>query len=731
MATIPEDDTPRERNLSAKDAENLDKWKLDINEDAETVDDQRDKANEDFRFINATGGQWEGFLEDEFATRVKSQFDMVSQYKNRFIGQWNLNRVGVEYKPDDDATTDMDAKNLSGIYRADFRQFAGKLSVDQAVDEVATAGYGCFKMAAMFEDEGDAENEKQRITWRPITTAYNSIIWDNASKWIDKRDARRCTELTEYTDSSFRAAFPGFAPSSAYEPESKRWLNYLSGNFDVFFVATRYEIIKKREKVFVYRNRAEPDANKQMQTYNQQDHEDIKDELRAIKSWEFIRERNIKRQYVEKTVFSGTDILEKTKRIAGKYIPIIAIYAYRGYVDGVEWYKGFVRPLKDAQRAINMLASQLLENAASNGQQVPIFHPDQMLGGVAELWADRNNKPYMLAREFRDEKTGDIVATGPTGTLPPSQIDPSTAAMMEIATGYIQQATGGVPQEAFDPNASGKAIKALLQRENLATQDVMDNISNAIEWSGVVYQEMAKDIYNTPRIMQTIGVDGSDGQVEINKTIMDEDSGRLIQANDIHGKRFRCHSAIGPQYDTEREAKVEELKGMLDILGQTQAGQKYTPAIIATILVESEGPGAGPLKKMARRDLIVMGLLDPETDEEKQFAQEAAQEADQPDPQEQLIKSAAAQAEGEARERESKVADNVASAQKKIKETEKISQDMLIEADAAQIDNTLKKGKGLVELRNEVFKNNPGIQRDNPGVPRIPQVPPPNPGFPQ
>ena len=44
---------------SLSDDERLDKFKLDISNDADVVDEQRDQANEDMRFINVSGGMWE------------------------------------------------------------------------------------------------------------------------------------------------------------------------------------------------------------------------------------------------------------------------------------------------------------------------------------------------------------------------------------------------------------------------------------------------------------------------------------------------------------------------------------------------------------------------------------------------------------------------------------------------------------------------------------------------
>ena len=73
--------------------------------------------------------------QQEAVARAKLELDLTGQYKDRFIGQWNQNRVGVDYKPDDDKTSDQDSNLMNGIHRADFRQYSGKISTDHAVDE--------------------------------------------------------------------------------------------------------------------------------------------------------------------------------------------------------------------------------------------------------------------------------------------------------------------------------------------------------------------------------------------------------------------------------------------------------------------------------------------------------------------------------------------------------------------------------------------------------------------
>ena len=446
--------------------------------------------------------------------------------------------------------------------------------------------------------------------------------------------------LTEFTPDSFEEVYPGKDPVSAYQPWTRRAWNFITNRVDIIYIATRYEVIKKKEKVFIYNNL----ASGEVEVYSEEDHKLVKDELRADPARNFVRERKIIKQSIEKSTFSGVEFLSSPERLAGKWIPIIPIYGYRGYVDGVEWYRGLIRKLKDASRVFNMQMSQLAENAASDGQEKPIFDPDQMLGGIGDLWADLNNKPYYLARSLRDED-GKLVHHGPTGYLKPPQLDGSTTALLELVPSFIREVTGSAPVEALDPEASGKAIEKILKRNNLNIQPIFDNIGNSMAWGGEIYQSMAVEIYTVARMATVLGRDGTETQKQLLKQVVDEESGKIIQANNLSGKRFHAYADAGPQYETAREQTVEDLKGMLDVLKDTPEGQQYTAAIIATLLDNITGVGLGPLKDMNRRIMLLQGLIKPETDEEQAFVEEASQP--QPDAQQELLQAAAEQQRAE------------------------------------------------------------------------------------
>jgi hypothetical protein len=680
-----------EKDYKASDQEAmLEKFLLDLNIDYDATQDQREAADADCRFINVVGGQWEDYLDTNYENRTKLEFDMVSDYRNKFVGEWTTNPVGVEYKPDDSATSDDDAELLNGVRRADFRDRFGEMATNNAVEEVATCGAGGYKISAVFESPGDPENDNQVIEYRPIHNAYESICWDAGSKRIDKVDARHVTELTAYTKESFKAEFGDIDAVSAINP-TRAWARGAGIHTpEQIFVATRYHVENNKIKVFVYENLRDG----KIESYDAEAHKEMEEELRKSEFHNFKRERKVIKRSIFKTVFSGADIIEKPERIAGEWLPIVPFYGYRAWVGGSEWYRGLVRKLIDPARLFNQQMSQLAENSASAGQEVPIFTPDQ-IQGFEHFWADKNNKPYMLINPTVDV-SGRTIAAGPVGYLKPPQLDANTTAILGTVPQFIQNVTGGVPQDTLDPDASGKAINALIKRSNLNTKVVMDNIANAIEWGGTVYQSIAAEVYDGPRMMKIIGKDGNQTKAQLHQPEFNEDSGRLVESNVLSGKKFKAYADKSGAYESQRDQTVEEMKGMITAVNGVPGSEKFIPTMMGTMFENISGSGLDALKRIVRNDNIASGVIKPETPEEQQIWEQAQQPRE--DPQKKLMEAAAQQQLAEARSLDASSQQKVADSQKKNAETAQIISS--IELDKAKLlievrDRTLNRVKEL------------------------------------
>jgi len=685
----------------------LKKYLADLERDADAMQEQSFEAESDVVFVSVTGGMWENFSEDIFDKRIKMEFNLVAPYVNQKIGQWNQNRVSVEFKSDSLGTTDDDAELINGIYRADFRENSGKMAIDNAVHEVMKCGYGCFKLMAEFEDEEDIDNDLQKIVYAPIYNAYQTVFWEANAKNIDKSDATICHELIRFTKEAYEETWPDASFTSAYEPSNIGFAhthNSINSNIsDSIFIAKRYEVIKKKENIYKYFDLEE----KKVVLFNEVEHKLKQEELESseleglgIKRFKFKNKRHFIKQHIETTLFNGKEILEKTKRIAGKFIPIIPMYAYRTYVDGTEHYQGLVRALKDPARTYNAQVSQLIENAASTGQEIPIVAPEQ-IEGFEEEWSNKNQKAFLYANPLRDDD-GKIVQAGIASYLKPAQLDQSTTTLLQIVPGFMQTITGGAPQDIVDKNMTGKLFRAIQKREDMNTQIIYDNISNSIQWSGKVYKDMALDgIYTLERMVTILSPEGVEGRKILQEKIFDNETGGTKKTNDLNNKKFRVYADIGPQYESVREETVETLKGMLEVLkGIGQKGEAYISPAISTIIENISGSGLGPIKKLNRQQMISQGLIEPETDEEKQQLEQIRQKA-KLNPNQDLIKAAANQANAEARERDSKTLVNAADANlKQAKAQEVISN---VSANETKAKN--ETAKNLLEIREQVFEN--------------------------
>lgn len=637
----------------------IEQYKADIAKDFEASQESREKQNEDMRFIGVDGGMWENFLDEthnSITKRAKLEFDITSDYVMRYVGEWTLNRANVLYTRDDKATTDEDADLLNGIYRADFKDNDGQVSQDNAVLETAICGSGAFKLSTRFVDEEDPENEDQEIIFEPIYNAFNHVMWDENAKRPDKADAKRVTVLTAYTTDTFEKKWPDFKPTSAYSPDNLQWFNWNTPK--VVYVAERYEIVCHDEKVQVWQNV----LGNQIKAFTEEDIEKSKEELK-VTGWEFVRERTINRKTVWKYIFNGDELLEKEKKVAGKWLPIIPMYGFRTYVDNVEYVRGLVRKLKDANRTINMGISKMAEASAASGDDLPLL-TRQQVKGLEDIWADKTNKAYMVINDFVDAQ-GNPVPPGQIPMLGASRVDPNTMQSLDVISNFVQRQTGNAPQDTVDPDASGKAINALRKRENLNTQVMSDNILQSIKHSGKVYRAMAGDIYTRSQMKKVMGIDGSVKIEQLNIQSLDPQTGNPIQLNDLSKGRFSVDVEVGPQYESQKEATIESIERVIE---KVTPDSPYFGPLMAMWMENISGTGLQPLKDFNRELMLRQGLASPENDEEQAIAEQLQQ---QTDPQEELIKAATNQQNAEADNLRASSAGKIASAQKDLATAEK------------------------------------------------------------
>lgn len=690
--------------------DDITQYNQDFNSDYSDSRELRDKCNEELRFFMVAGGQWEGFLDNTYANRIKMEIDQVSEYLYRTYGRWTSDRKLPTFSPESDESTDDDAALLENLMRRDLRRNNGTQAIDQAVFEAFACGQGAFKVGTEYEDDEDEDSEDQVISLAPLANAYSTVIWDSSATRADKADAKRCTVIESYSEEAFKEKWPDANLESIKRPATRDKFNWHQSKR--YYVACRYHVERVKKEFHFYFDPLTDDTIKLESTE--------KDDIAELKrgGYKLLRSKKVNRRRIFKTVFSGTQILEGKTPIAGKHLPVIPVYGYRAFVDGQEQCHGLARKRMDSQRLLNSVVSLASEAAARGPEDKPIYDPLQMANSAVKAsWAgDRHQKPYMLAESLRDNN-GNVTHAGPVGVDPGATLSQASQSLMSLTLDVINRGTGGAPQDVLDTDSSGKAINAVLERVDMNVEPIFDNINQSIQQFGRVYQSMAADgIYTSRAGRKTKAVDRDGKSSIVTLMQMRGRGGKFDYINDLSKGRFEVVVDSGPGYKSQKEQTVEQLKEIRDSIAQTNPQDPLLSILTYKIIHELPVNNMDEVKEYVRKEMLKSGLVKPKTDEEKQFLMEVSQNQ-QPDPMMLAAQGEAAKGEAaiiEAQTKQTVAAANVQNQQDKTRidaynaETKRLAEEIdaqqtqvnidraRLDSEGAALDNIIKRQQILI-----------------------------------
>ena len=609
---------------------------------------ERLQCLQDRRFASISGAQWEGPLQAQFENRPKMEVNKIALAVTRIINEYRNNRVTVDFiSKDGTKRTDL-ADVCNRLYRSDEQDSAANEAYDNAFDEAVTGGFGAWRLRAVYEDEYDPENEKQRIRIEPIYDADSSVYFDLDAKRQDKADAKCCYVLTSISRDAYMQEYgddPASWPKEVYQSEFD-W-----DTPDVVFVAEYYMVEEVSREMRVYQA---IDGSEERFTQDEfEEDPDLEARLAAIGSVE-IRRRRVKQRKVRKYLMSGGKILRDDGYIAGDQIPIVPVYGKRWFVDNIERCMGVVRMAKDAQRLKNMQLSKLAEISALSSVEKPIMTPEQVAGHQV-MWSDDNIKqyPYLLINPVTGPDGSQQIA-GPVAYTKSAAVPPAMAALLQVTEVDIADILGNQQNgDKIVSNISGKAVEMVQQRLDMQAFLYMSNFGKAIQRAGEIWLSMSKDVYVEPgRKMKTVGPQGEIESVELMKPTIVE--GEVVAANDLSQAKFDVVATVGPSSQSQRAATVRAVLGMLQLVQDPQTQQ----VLLAMAFQNMEGEGISDVRSFFRRQMVMAGIMKP-TEEEAQMLQ-AAQQNKQPDPQALYLQAEAEKAIAQAEKSRADVVRTVA-----------------------------------------------------------------------
>lgn len=387
--------------------------------------------------------------------------------------------------------------------------------------------------------------------------------------------------------------------------------------------------------------------------------DEVKDYLGELSDLGFTKEseRRISKRTIEKSVMYGGGYLEEPKRIAGKRIPIAPCYGYRSYVDGQEYWYGMVEKNKDAQRLVNMGFSKNAENAATSSKSVPIFTDAEILG-KEDRWSKAHLGEYNYQTMNSVDEDGEAISPRNIQYTQPAQVDPNTQVLLQGAASFIQGQAGAEPQEVTNPDASGKAINAAQVIDDMTTYTLLDNIASMMVNVGKIYHGMADEIYAEQRFEKLVAEDGTDTSVLLQEYVLDRRQQRFVKLNDVTGKTFEVIVETGPSFASRRRETADLMK---DILVATPADSPYHAVVYAGLIENVDGPGMDSVKKFNKKQKILLGIEEPESEEEIAMVRQM-NAPEQPSAQDNFLNAEAEKARSEAVENQTDSLVNVANA---------------------------------------------------------------------
>lgn len=597
--------------------------------------DVREKCIEATRFARVPGGQWEGAtaagtkLDERFEKYPKFEINKISTELNRIISEYRNNRITVKFRPGDREASEELANKLNGLFRADYEETDGGEACDNAFDDGATGGFGCFRLATTFVNEYDPLDERQRITFEPVYDPSRSVWFDPDAKKYDKSDALWAFCMYSMSPEKYEAEYGKTPPTSLDVTSISAW-EYDWFEPEVIYIAKYYEVRKESVDVISYKQ----PLTGEIATYDSDQIEDIQDELESA-GFEEVARRSVKRKRIYVSVVDGENFLEKPRRIPGEHIPLIPVYGKRWFIDDIERVEGHIAKAMDPQRLYNLQVSMLADTASQDPGSIPIVDMEQVRG-LERHWENRDSKrPAFLPLRSVKNKAGDIVAAAtPAGYTQPAVLNQALAALLQQTSADIQEVTGSSQaMQQMPSNVSQGTVNDLMNRSDMASFIYLDNMAKSLKRAGEIWLSMAREIYGSDREVRVVNEDGSDDIALMNAAVVDEETGRTVALNDLSTGRYDVTVDVGPSYTSRRDATVSVLT---NVLSSMLPGDPMRPAIQGVILDNIDGEGMDDIKEFNRNQLLTSGVAKPRNQKEQAMVQQS-QQAQQQQPSPEMI----------------------------------------------------------------------------------------------
>lgn len=496
------------------------------------------------------GWQWPDDLrkDREVNKRPALTINKTARHVAMITNDARQNKPSVSIKPTGNESSFTSAQIYEGLVR-DIEYKSGAQDIyDDATDSQVEGGIGWWRVAQVYPDD-DSFDQELRI--EPVGNHLN-VFLDPDIKKKDGSDARFGFVFDDLPKKEFEKRFPDIDMATVgqvtglSENDIETWIKQ-----DEIRVAEYYRILEENDELYW----VEGDNGEQTTFKRSEAPKGFEKELIEGK----FKKRKIINRRLEWYKIAGNKIIDRRK-LKGQYIPLVRVVGIERIIEGKLERKGFVRALKDPQRMYNYNTSASVEFGALQSK-TPYTGAAAAFEGNEVAWANANrqNAAYLTFRHIDGD--GNPI---PPEALPRRQEPPTGAPVfmegMKIAAAEMEMVTGQYPAQMGQPSneKSGKAIQERQRQADTATYLFVNNLAMAIRYTGKIIIDLVPHIYDTKRVIQILGRDGTQSKVtvdpQLEQAVLQKHEGEIVNVlfNPNVGK-YEVESDVGPAYATQRQ----------------------------------------------------------------------------------------------------------------------------------------------------------------------------------
>lgn len=495
------------------------------------------------------------------------------------------------------------AELMTGLIRNIEQSSDAQMHYDTALQHAVEGGIGWLRVLTEYSEY---DIFTQDLVIKSIRNRY-SVMCDPRAVEPDLSDMEWCIVSERMRRKEFNKRYPNATVGEIQDISSSTFW----GIGDDITVAEFFYLQPVKQRLLL------------LSTGEVVDYADVKDVLDELSAQgiSVAKERTTTVNKVMWCKLTANTILEKPVEVPFNTIPIVPVFGKEYDDNGTMHYRSAHRYAKGAQESHNFFLSASTERIAQSPKRKWVVDALSVEGYETE-WRNANISSDPM---LRWNSEGGVAK--PEGITPP----PMPVAEMQMASYAIDEikATTGIYDASLGNQSnetSGKAILARQRQGDRGSYTFIDNLARAVSRVGRLLLSAIPRIYDTERVVRIGLFDGSNDFVQINQTVIDQQTGREIIIYDMAAGKYDCVVDVSPSYQTQRMESADSLMEFMRIDPQA------APLIRDVVAQNMDWAGSDAIAQRLKKG-VPRNLLSP--DEQK--AMDSEQEPPQPTPQDNIM----------------------------------------------------------------------------------------------